>query len=291
MEWPVGAAVRESELPLWQFHYLAACPPAPDPTIVWGSEVDVTDAEQYLRQLSRDSGAFLSLAHVLVRATACALQKHPEFNRRVIGKRVYPYRTIDLLMPIFKRGDMEVDVLLLDNADQMSLVDTARRMWNHGCQAATRGGIDQAHPKTIFEKIPRFVVHRLMPVYLWIFNNFNIPLLPVVRRENRAVAMLNYFGSSGSPPMRAFKPSRFPTDAVPICITMGATEDRATVVRGEIVPRRIAPVFFRADHRLCDGGYAMREFLRTLLRGISDPASLDPTPAPAPAETLSAASR
>lgn len=285
MEWPVEAATPDSKLPVWPFYYLAACPAPPDPTIVWGTDVDVTDAERYLKQRSGEAGLFLSLAHVLVRATAVTLRRHPEFNRRVIGKRVHAYRDVSIVMPMFQRAANEVEVVLIPRADELGLIETATFLWNQGCAAASNSGAAMEGGKSWHERLPRWLIKRALPWFLWGIDRWNLPRIGWLRRENVAVAMVNYFGSQGSPPMRAFKPSRFPNDAVPLCLTMGATEERVVAVRGEVVVRRIAPLFFRADHRTIDGGYAMRGFLQTLRSLISDPAQLESQELPEPRGT------
>jgi pyruvate/2-oxoglutarate dehydrogenase complex dihydrolipoamide acyltransferase (E2) component len=43
------------------------------------------------------------------------------------------------------------------------------------------------------------------------------------------------------------------------------------VKNGEVVVRRIAPVFVRVDHRITQGGFALREFLATLVRQLEQP--------------------
>jgi hypothetical protein len=86
--------------------------------------------------------------------------------------------------------------------------------------------------------------------------------------------MINYLGFRGAPPLRSLKPSRAPYDGIPLNITMGATELRPAVIDGEIVPRPIAPLIVRADHRLVDA-HDMAAFIGTLRDFIASPATTE----------------
>jgi len=54
---------------------------------------------------------------------------------------------------------------------------------------------------------------------------------------------------------------------------LGRMMERAWVVDGVIVPRRIMQISLVFDHRVCDGGYAAG-FLRSVVTAIENPLSL-----------------
>ena len=98
-------------------------------------------------------------------------------------------------------------------------------------------------------------------------NWINQPAALWGHRTSRAGAMVNYLGQRGAPPMRTFKPSRFPSDVATLNVTMGPTESG-----GPNGP--MAPLFVRGDHRVIDA-YQLGQFLGDLRRYLMDPALLE----------------
>jgi hypothetical protein len=280
MEWPVHSPpIPDAETSIWQLYYLGACPTPSDPTMVWGTEIDMTGAQQYLARVNAESPVLISPAHLLLRAVALGMRRHPEFNRRVIGGRVYRYKSINLLLSLYDARARAVELLLLEEADRRSLVDLSRELWRSGQQAA-RGELVPSGGRTIYDLLPRGIIRRLMPIHLWLFNRFNWPLARIWRREHRSAMLVNYLAFEGAAPLRMYKPSRFPNDATPFSVTLGKTEQRPLVVEGRIVVRPTAPLYVRADHRIVDAR-DLGLFAGTLRDLLADPALMDHEAAPA----------
>ncbi|MGQ0636410.1 MAG: 2-oxo acid dehydrogenase subunit E2 [Planctomycetaceae bacterium] len=274
MHWPVSSPpLADSETPLWQFYYQVACPPPSDPTMVWGSDVPMQGVEQYVRAANADSPVLISPAHVLLRAVALAMRKHPRFNRRLIAGRAYQYREVNVQLSLFSTRQNEVEVLLLERADERPLVEIARELWRYSQQAA-RAQLPHFGRATIYDLLPRFFVRRLLPLHLWLFNRFNWPVTSFWQREHRSAVLVNYLAFKGAPPMRAYKPSRFPTDATPFSVTLGPAEPRAVVAGNQVRVESVAPLFVRGDHRLVDA-HDLGLFTGTIREYLADPAAMD----------------
>lgn len=274
MEWPVSSPpVSDAATPWWQLYYLGACPTPSDPTMVWGTEVDMTGCEEYLHTANRASPVLISPAHILLRSVAVAMRRHSEFNRRVLGGRIYQYKQVNLLLSLFNAREQEVELLLLEEVDRRSLGDLSREMWGYTQQAA-RGELVRFGQRTIYDVLPRALIRWFIPLHMWLFNRFNWPVTSFWRREHRSAMLVNYLAFKGAPPMRAYKPSRFPNDATPFNVTLGATEPRPVVIDGEIVVRRIAPLFVRGDHRMVDA-HGLGLFAETLRGLIANPALME----------------
>ena len=283
MKWPLeDEPLPESDVPLYNFWYLSACPVPRDPTLVWGTEVDCTGTRSFLKELNDDSDVFITPAHVLLRATACAIARHPEFKRRILRKRIYNYRQINVLMPIQKYDPPEPDLMLFEDADRKPLRELAAEVWQHH-QEARRGEFLTERMNTIHSRLPRrFVRWVLHPMHIWLVNNVNLPARRKSIRQRTGVAMVNYLGFKGAPPLRSFKPSRFPYNSLNLTVTMGAIEPRPVAEGKDVAVRPIAPLFVRADHRLVDA-YALGRFTETLRSFIADPASMEQNAASEPA--------
>ena len=101
-----------------------------DPMMVWGTTVDIEPLESFIAEERGRTGQIFSPAHVLVRAVAESLKEHPKFNRRVVGRRVYPYNGVNVLVPMLQTRTGEADTLFLRQADRLSLSEIARRFWS-----------------------------------------------------------------------------------------------------------------------------------------------------------------
>jgi chloramphenicol O-acetyltransferase len=277
MEWPVlTPPIADARTSTWQRYYLGACRTPSDPTMVWGTEVDMSALERYLVQLNGESPVLVSPSHILLRSVAHAMRRYPEFNRRVIGGRVYQYKEVKLLLSQFSTQTREVELLLIDQADRRPLVDVSRELWRCNQQAA-RGEKVHFWQRSIYDLLPATVERLLIPLHLWLFNRLNLPVTSFWQREHRAAMLVNYLAFKGAAPLRMYKPSRFPNDATPFSVTLGATEPRPVVVEGEVVVRPLAPLFVRADHRIVDA-HALGLFTDSIRELMADPAAMDAEP-------------
>lgn len=271
MEWPL----KRRPLPIsktntWSLYYLEACPTPADPTIVWGSDVSVANLQAYLRQANAQSDVLISPAHVLVAAVGRCLRDHPEFNRRVVRRRVYNYRQINVLLPV-QGGRKGPEVSLLLDVDRKPVAEIAREVWNHSRDLA-KGRALGNRDERIFRGIPGILRGTLFRLMIRGNNLFHWPVALWGHRTSRAGTLINYLGHRGAPPMRFFKPSRFPNDAVTLNVTMGAAE-----TGGREGP--VAPIIVRADHRLVDANQ-LGQFIADVREYILHPEQLEVTATP-----------
>lgn len=258
------------EMSLWNYYYLNLCPPQRDPTIVWGTDVDCTGLQAYLRQLNSESPVIVTPAHVLIAGVGRALRTHPQFNRRILRKRVWSYRDVSIVMPF--RPKTGLDVMFFANVDEKSVSEIARESWRNSQSAS---GDHEGVPQPIYMRFPRRlqgVLQRWLHVPL--VNHVNSRVRGTNNRQRGASTMVNYFGTRGMAPMRSFKPSRLPYESITLTVTMGAIEQRPVALNGEVVVRPIAPIFIRADHRIVDA-HEIGVFAETLRKLIGDPATLE----------------
>lgn len=285
MYWPLKTpAVAKSEIPILNSYYIKACPTPSDPTMVWGTEVETSRLNDFLRQANTSSSVLVSGAHVLLRAVGQALVRHPRFNRRVLRRRLYRFRDVNLLMPFQKRREGEAELFLLKNADSRSVDEIAREMWQYYRRAA-RGEHAYGDQARLFRRIPSWLAHWALRLQLWCTNHLNRPVDSLNEQLRSASVLVNYLSHNGAAPMRSFKPSRFPSDCWTLNVTMGPTERRPVAIGENVVIRPVAPLFVRADHRVVDA-YDLGKFIATLRTLLSDPRQMDgATPATDPATT------
>ena len=269
MEWPLKPRpLPVAETATWSLYYLAACPPPADPTMVWGTDVPTAGLEAYVKRVNERSAVLISPAHVLVSAVGRCLSEHPEFNRRVLHRRLYDFRQVNVLFPLLggRRGP---EVCLLCDVDRKPLAQIARETWQHW-QAVAKRASEYQRDERIFRLLPGMLRNVLFRGMLWGVNQIYQPVALWGHRTSRAAATVDYLGQRGAPPMRSFKPSRFPNDASTMSVTMGPTDPD-----GPNGPA--APLFVRADHRIVDA-YQLGRFVGDLRRYLMAPESPDSRP-------------
>ena len=266
MLWPLEPKpVPISQTPTWSLYYLAACRTPADPTIIWGTDVQTAGLEAYLKQVNADSDIIISPAHVLVWAVGRCLAKHPEFNRRVLHRRLYDFKQVNVLLPV-QGGKNGPEVCLLTKVDRKPLGSIAREVWQHS-RELTKGISASQCDEKIFRLIPGFIRGAIFRLMLLGTNWINWPAALWGHRTVRAGTMINYLGQRGAPPMRMFKASRFPNDTATMNVTMGPTED--TDRDGPL-----APLFVRVDHRVVDA-CQLSQFVADLRQYLMCPESLE----------------
>lgn len=278
MQWPVVTPpVPDAEVPLWNQYYTSACRRSPaDPTIVWGTGVDVSALNDSLHEINSGDGRIVTTAHVLAKSVGTALARHSEMNCRLIGRHLYRFKAVNVLMPLQKRRPPETDVMLLEEVDRKSLPEIAEEVWRHNRDAA-RGEFLYDREPPVYTRLPRWLMHRLFPLHLWLVNRFNLPVHKGNKRQRTAAAVVNYLGFDGAAPLHSFKPSRFPSDSCTLNVTMGAARSTPVVVDGEVVPRPVAPLFLRGDHRIADA-YQIGRLAATIRTLLSEPRLRDHSP-------------
>jgi hypothetical protein len=265
MHWPLKPRpVPDAQTPIWSMYYLAASPAPSDPTMIWGTDVPMGPLTAYLREVNSESDVLISAAHVLVRAVGRCLVEHPEFRRRVVRRRLYEYKEVNVLVPVLG-GPSGPEVCLLKNVDQRPLAEIARDLWQQSREIA-KGTSSYQRDERIFRSIPRLLRGFLFRQMLWQTSLFDWPAALWGHRTCRSSTMINYLGHRGAPPMRSFKASRFPNEALPMNVTMGPTQP------GPDGPA--APLFVRGDHRIVDG-YQLGQFTGDLRRHLMEPAALE----------------
>lgn len=262
--------------------YLSATSSRGDPTIVWGTSIQTDALTKFVADQRRESGAMVSTAHVLIRAVVESLLKHPALNSRVIGRRVYRYEGVHVLMPILETRTGEANVVYLPHADQMKLVDISKAIWEKARELAAKASDDlkqRANPgerPSFSRRLTKWFrlqwIHKMGRLGFFFANRLRIPTVTLEELIGYG-AFVNHLGFQGAPPMISYKPSILPTNSFGVSVTLGPTELKPVVENNEVVARNTAPLFIRVDHRLVNG-YQTAAFVSTLRSLLHNPEGL-----------------
>ncbi len=264
--------------------YLASTSLRCDPMLVWGTTVDTEELESFLEEQRSRNRTMLTPAHVLVRAVAESLRQHPEVNRRVIGKKVYQYEGVNIVMPMLQTSTGEVDCVFMRNAEDYSLDEIAGFFWESAREKSMQVALDKKRVKEVSTFKNALINLGRWLRLSWILHTSKVgftagnwlrapTIWPWQQGLNHAGAFVNYLGFSGAPPLIAHKPASLPLNAYCIAVTMGATEKRPVVVDDKVVVRKQASLFVRLDHRMVNGNQSAA-FINTLRGFLMHPQSL-----------------
>lgn len=267
MKWPLHPTpIPQQEVPFFNLHYLYGSRGEPDPTMVWGTDVDARGLQEYIAACNAAGGVLVSAAHVLVVAVGRALVQFPQLNCRVVGRRIYRFRDVNVRLMIYSRLRHEVDIVLLTRVEQQSVRQVAEWLWQRQLEFA-RGQSPVERDKRRLRSLPAWLLHLVLVAHRAMHRTFRLPSLGRLDALTSSPVVVNHLGFSGAPPLRMYKPSRFPDESAHLSVTMGAIEPRPVVHAGEVQIQPVAPLFVRADHRLTDACVLGQfvEAVRTLL--------------------------
>lgn len=266
--------VPHERIPLYNRFYLHA-PKASgvDPTIVWGTEIDAEPLQAFLRARNRGGRVILTTAHALIRATGLALEKFPEMNIRVVGRRVFAFRDIGVRMAFVHRRNNEIDLLLVSCANTKSLEQIGEEVWQRLLQAG-RGKGPRDRDLERLRRVPAFWFRQLFRVVSFLDRNLRLPAGGRIDELRGGAAMVNDLTFPGAPPMRGYKPTRFPSPSDTLNLTLGPVESKVAARGGQFVATSVMPLFVRADHRVVDA-YQLGRFVAAVRDLLNDPERLD----------------
>jgi hypothetical protein len=259
MKWPlVERPIPNAQVPLLNRFYLhASAASGVDPTLVWGTEIDADALQAFLHERNRSGQILLTAAHALIRATALALEQFPEMNARLVGRRIYAFRNVNIRTAFFHRRNSEMDLLLIENANLKSLERIGLDIWQRLLQAGRgEGGRDRDLAR--FRWIPAFWFRQILRLYGFLDRHVRLPTFGRLDGTKASCMMVNDLSFAGAPPMRIYKPTRFPDKSDSFNLTLGPVEPKVVARSDHFVSINVMPLFLRADHRLVDAQQVSR---------------------------------
>lgn len=263
--------LRSADISFINQQYLSCCQGTVDPTMVWGSEFEAENLLEFVKRCNRTAETLISPAHLLVKAVADCLERFTELNARVIGGRIYRFRDINVRIIHYGVAASEVNIVTLFKANQLSLEEVSQMLWQSQLQIV-QGGHDR-FDKRILELGPQWFRQMISRTFWLLDRTVRLPRIQRIDRHLDSAVMVNYLGHAGMPPMRAYKPSKFPDESSLLNVTMGRVEPTAVVRNGQVVVRRMAPLFVRGDHRITDA-HQLGRFIAALREKLEDAQAL-----------------
>ena len=276
MRWPLKSKpVSKLETPFFNRLYLSARGQGgPDSTIIWTSEIPWDNVENHVQAYNQINSRFISSSHLLVQSIGQALAKHPEMNRRVVGKRVYEFNKCNVCLAAKVPNCDDVNVIQIHEANEKSTFQIAYIVMKKQF-GFLRKTAPECRDLKRFRRLPHWLFKSVFRLTDWMDRSFRLPVTGRVDRLRESAVLVNDFSSNRFPVMRGYKPSRQPGDNKPLNVTIGRPENKVVLATdGSVRDQKIVPITVRVDHRICDG-FQLGQFVNTIARLLQTPEALD----------------
>jgi pyruvate/2-oxoglutarate dehydrogenase complex dihydrolipoamide acyltransferase (E2) component len=245
---------RESS---WRRVATAFWNPPRDPTIYALLDYDARALLDRIAAL-RAAGHHITVTHVVARAVAVALARHPECNVILRGRRVWQRANVDVFLQVNvpseggEASEAELTGVKIEAADKLDLAAFGAAVDAEVDEARATRDLALDRSRRQMARIPRFMLGTILRVSQWLTVTRNLDLSPIgMARDPFGSVAITSIGMWGLE--TAFAPL-LPVAGPPLLLTVGAIKQRAVVdEHGQVVARPILRIGGTFDHRLFDG--------------------------------------
>lgn len=262
---------RPHKLSSWRKIAIGTWRTAGDPSVYGILEIDMGPALKHLEILKETSGKRLTITHLIGKAVAVCLARHPDLNSILRFGKLYPRKNVDVFFQV--ASDLtgkDLSGTTIRNADKKSIVQIATEMEERVQTIRKKGDPDFKKMKNLMKLIPGFLSGLLLNISGFILYSLNLwsPLLGTPKDPFGSVMITN-IGSLGLDV--AFAPI-VPYSRVPVLIAVGAVRETPVVKNGQVVISPVIKLCATFDHRIIDGVHASH-LVKTLKHIFENPQS------------------
>ncbi|MBI3206557.1 MAG: 2-oxo acid dehydrogenase subunit E2 [Myxococcales bacterium] len=247
---------RLENVPAWRTMAVHAWDPPRDPTVYGVIDVDATNALAFVEKIRGQTGAKVTLTHLVGKAAASAIAARPEVNAIIRRGRIYVRDTVDIFFQVAFEGGENLAGAKVSQVDRKTVIEVASEL----AERAERIRVKKDHPTQEtarrMAQLPPALVRFAMQLGERLTYDYDLNLsrlgVPYDAFGSAMVTSVAGFGLTvGQAPL-------FPPSRTPICLTVGAVRDAPTAVDGRVEVRPVLSIGASFDHRVADGYQAGR---------------------------------
>jgi pyruvate dehydrogenase E2 component (dihydrolipoamide acetyltransferase) len=244
-----------------------------DPTIYGTVDVDASAALEYLDAVERRHDVKVTMSHLVARAVALVIARHPEVNAKVrFWGKLEQRDTVDLVLQVATDGGRDLAAARIERADEQDLLALAQAVRRQAKDI--RAGRDENYAKSrgLFQRAPWWLARPMLGAVDVLTNELHLHLPDLgMPRDPFGSAMVTNVGMFGID--TAFAPFT-PIARCPMIILVPEVRARPWVVDGAVESRPVLRLCATFDHRVIDGYHAgkLSSAIQELLR---DPARME----------------
>ncbi len=258
---------------------------APNEGKIYGNiEVDVTNAWEMIK-VHRSDGQRITMTHLVAGAVGRTLGWDiPEMNAFVKRGKVVQRDEVIVTVAVNMHGGREMSSVKLYDAHKKTVFEIGERIRNRVAKARSGSDNNTMENKSFLVRVPWPFRRMLFLLFRFITSTLGLEIKSLGLGHNAfGSVLLSNIGSHG---LTTGMAALFPGSKLPGVITMGKEEEKAVVVDGEIVIRKILPLTGTFDHRIIDG-YHAGMMAHHIKRYMENPELLAVAPVELAQETIS----
>lgn len=232
-------------------------------------EFDADPSLDYIEKLRAETGARVTLSHLVSRAVAEMIHRHPEINCILRFGKLYPRQDVDVFLHVAsdKKGE-DLSGLVIRGADRKSVPEIAREMDARVEKIRARQDRTFVKVKGLIGRLPGFLSRLALDLSSFIMYSLNLwhPALGAPRDAFGSVMITN-IGALGLD--MAFVPIA-PYTRIPLIFAIGALKEKPVLKDGAVVPGRVLTLCATFDHRIIDGMHGSH-MVKALRRIFANP--------------------
>jgi pyruvate dehydrogenase E2 component (dihydrolipoamide acetyltransferase) len=216
------------------------------------------EALRYLEAFRAKTGRRLTLTHMMARAVAGVLAEMPDANAVLRFNRIYLRKEVAVFFQVAMKDDQtgEIDLsgTTVREADKKSLLQLLDDFERTVDKVRKKQDKELEGTRSTFKAIPFFLLNTVLDALAFLAYDLNLDLRWAgVPKDPFGSVMVTNVGSLG---LEAAYVPLVPYSHVPLLIAMGAVQQEAVVVDGDVSVATVMRVYATFDHRILDGSHA-----------------------------------
>lgn len=228
-----------------------------DPTIYGLLDYDARLLLERIEAL-RAAGHRVTVTHLVARAIAVVLARHPDCNVVLRRRRVWQRTSVDVFLQVAvpheggELGKAELSGVKIERADQLDLVALGAAVEAEVARLRAHKDLAIDRSRRQMARIPRMLLRPILRLSQWLTVGLNLDLsrFGVARDPFGSVAVT----SIGMWDLETAFAPLLPVSGPPLLLLVGAIKQRPVVDEdGQVVARPILRIGGTFDHRVLDG--------------------------------------
>jgi pyruvate dehydrogenase E2 component (dihydrolipoamide acetyltransferase) len=238
-----------------------------DPTIYGATEIDIEPALAFVDKVREEWGVQVTVTHLVAKALAIAIARHPETNAKVrFWGKLEQRKTVDITVLIAGAGGRDLSAHRITAADKLPLRQLARDVIEAGQLIRRDDDPEFRKSKELMEKLPWWMMRSFLSIASLSMNELYFDLSKLgLPADLFGTGMVTSLGMHGVD--EAYAPLT-PIGRIMVDLLLTRIRPRPWVGEdGELGVRQTLKICATFDHRVVDGIQAARlcQELNTLL--------------------------
>lgn len=245
-----------------------------DPTVYGTLEVDATPMLAFIEKVRAEQGVRLTVTHLVGRAVALAIARHPAINCRISWRRLMQRETVDIFFQVATEGGEDLSGAKVERVDQLSAVQVAEELSHKARQIRERKDPQFESMRRLMQRLPLTALRASLKLSSLLVNDLDLDLARFgLPRDPFGSAMVTNVGSfdleTGFAPL-------VPMSKVPVLLLVGGVRKRPAVRDDQVVAQPTLILCATFDHRIMDG-YQAGQLAHVVKEYLADPGRFEPS--------------